>query len=90
MMMWGFLALLPFSVSALLALAGIDLAILATAIGFIGFAGLVFVSQCNRRSWKTYRQRQIVVDQNVLEENLEKGFRVVTVLSNGKVVIELS
>ena len=36
---WGYVALLPFTASSILALAGNEKAIFAAGIGFVGFAG---------------------------------------------------
>jgi len=88
LMIWGYVALLPFAASSILALAGNEGAILAAGIGFVGFTGwFLFVTTYLAFS-KEDTQLQYIADEDELEKWLEGGYVVVTVLKNGRVIVE--
>jgi hypothetical protein len=86
MFIWGVVALLPFSVSSVLALAGNDLAIGSAGIGFIGFTTWFLLISFAVGKEKT--SGQMVVEENELDKWLKEGHVVVAVLKSGRVVIE--
>jgi len=86
MFLWGIASLLPFSISALLALTENEYAIWATGIGFIGFV-LWFLFVSALESTGEY-QRQYIVRETELESFLKEGYVVIAVLNSGDVVVE--
>lgn len=88
MLIWGLVALLPFSVSAVLALIGTDLAIAFAGVGFIGFIAWFILISAIMSPRSEVGECQEVVEEKDLEEWLKEGWRVVAVLRSGKVVVE--
>jgi hypothetical protein len=89
MLLWGFVALLPFSVSSILALIGNELAIASAVVGFVGFtAWFILMSSAWAFGTTMEEKYEKVVEEKDLEKWLQKNWRVVTVLQSGRVVIE--
>lgn len=88
MSVWGYIALLPFSLSAIMGLVNFDAgALWGCGIGFGGFVAWFLLVTTIIATDKD-KQCQHLIDRNQLDDSLKKGFVVVTVLPDGKIVME--
>lgn len=89
MLIWGLVALLPFSISSILGLIGNDLSIWLAGVGFVGFtAWFLIISSIAAKSIHESEVCQKIVEENELAKYLAQGWVVVVVLQSGKVIIE--
>jgi hypothetical protein len=88
MLIWGLVAVLPFSLSAMLAIFGYEAANWITLIGFIGFVTWFLVVSFAIGVSKGSGSCQFIVSEEELAGYLNRGYVVVAVLESGKVVIE--
>lgn len=87
MAIWGYFSLLPFSVSVLLTLLELNSAsIFVCGLGFVGFT--VWFLLITTVFAKTEDQTQYIIQLNKLDDYLKRGYTVVVVLEDGRVVVE--
>jgi len=87
MLLWGLISLLPFSISAILALFGSEFSIISACFGFAGFSLWFLFTTFSIGLEKTPPQR--IVTEAELQSYLNLRWCVVAVLESGNVVIEL-
>jgi hypothetical protein len=88
MALWGYISLLPFSVSVLLALLEFNsVAIFACGLGFVGFT-MWFLLVTTAFAKAPANQIQYIVQLNELDDYLKRGYSVVLDLKDGRIVVE--